>query len=443
MKKIFSVIFAIIIAFSIPISAKAYEVTGFTLTDKPTLLASIDTGEILYSNQIDKKVYPASITKIMTSIVILENEKFNPEGRITMTKEVLNMILGTGSVVSNLKAGEEISQLDLIYLILMSSAGDCAYLAANFYEGGLENFVKKMNEYAKKLGLANTHYANPIGLHDEQNYTTVRDIWKLTLYALKNETFKTVCQSARYSLPATNMSPSRTISTTNFLQDNTTNYYYQYAKGVKTGFTDESGRCVVSTASYNGYNYICIVMGRPNGATRLEFVESANLYRWAFNNFSYKQVAKVENPVCEIPVELSLQTDFIPLYISKSIISILPNDADESTIVIEPHLKFEKVDAPIKKGDVLGQADIIYAEQVIGRVDLVSAQDVEASLLLIAVRAIKEFINSFYMKILLAVAAVFAVIFIIMCIRLNIGRGKKRKVKYLAYNERKDNFYDR
>jgi len=396
LKKIFSVIFIIFLTISvivIPLNASAYEVSGFDITAKAGMLVSLDTGEVLYSNNVDKKMYPASLTKIMTVTLMLESENYNPDGKVAMTKEVQKLISGTGSSVSTLKVDEEITQLDLVYTVLMSSFGDCAYLAAIYYGGSVEAFVDMMNNKAAELGLSGTHYANPVGLHDENNYTTVRDVYTLTKYALKNETFKKVCESPRYTIEATNMSPARTISTTNLMQDTTTNYYYQYAHGVKTGFTDEAGRCLVSTASYGNYNYMCILMNCPyNLGRRVEFIESANLYRWAFNNFSFKEVAGSTDPVCEMPVELSLDTDFVSLYFEKPFITVLPNGADDSTIVVKTKLNKESVEAPVKKGQVLGTADIVYAEKVIGTVNLVAGNSVKESKLLIELK------NTFYEK---------------------------------------------
>lgn len=440
-KKIFSVISIIILAVSVifpSLSASAYEVTGFNITAKAGMLVSLDTGEVLYSNNIDDKMYPASLTKIMTVTLMLESNKYVPDGKVAMTDEVQKLISGTGSSVSTIKVGEEITQLDLVYTVLMSSFGDCAYLAAIYYGGSVQGFVDMMNAKAKELGLSGTHYSNPVGLHDEMNYTTVRDVYTLTKYALKNETFKTVCEAPRYTIAATNMSPARTISTTNFLQDTTTNYYYQYAHGVKTGFTDEAGRCLVSTASYNGYNYMCILMKCPyNTGSRVEFTETANLYRWAFNNFSFKEVANSTDPVCEIPVDLSLDTDFISLYFEKPFITVLPNGADDSTIVVKTKPVKKRVEAPIKKGQILGTADIIYAEQVIGTVNLVAGNSVKASKLLTVLKYVKSFFSSTYMKIIYGVIAAAAVIFIILIIRLNLARIKKRRVKYIPYGKKK------
>ncbi len=424
----------VVLSLSIFVPVSAYEPTGFSVTAKSALLASLDTGEILYSKNPAQKVYPASITKIMTVLLMLQSDKYNPDQAIEMTTEVLKIISGTGSSVSNLKAGDKITQLDLAYMILMASFGDCAYLAAIYYGGSVENFVKMMNDKAQSIGLQNTHYENPVGLHSPENYTTAEDTLKLTSLALKDSTFKTICETTRYSFKIIGTSRERTISTTIFLQDNTTNYYYTYAKGVKTGYTDEAGRCLVSTASYNGYNYICVLFGCPvDPYKRHEFVDSKELYRWAFNTFEYKEAANNKNPVCEIDVNLSLEKDFTPLYIEKNFMTVLPKNADESTISIEPILKSKSVDAPIKKGDVLGKANIIFAEKTIGTVNLVAGENINRSTMLFVVDKVKNFLISKYMIGVYAVVALVLLLFVIAVIRLNKGRKSKRKVKYIPY----------
>lgn len=441
-KRILSAIITILICLSVCIPAYAFEPSGFTVSAEAGMLVSLDTGETLYEKNIDKKMYPASLTKIMTVTLMLESPSFDPNAKVAMNAEVDRYITGTGSAVSTLKAGEEITQLDLLYYVLMSSAGDCAYLAAMTYGGTVENFVDMMNEKAAQLGLSGTHYSNPVGLHSEDTYTTVRDVRTLTEYALKNETFATACGSSRYKVAATNMSGERTLSTTNFMLDSTTNYYYSYTTGVKTGFTNEAGRCLVSTASYNGYNYLCILMKCPtNTGRREEFIESKELYRWAFNNFEYKKVADSINPVCEIEVELSFDTDHLPLYIEEGFVTVLPADADTSTIKIEPHPTASSVDAPIKKGDRLGTADIIYAERVIGTVNLVARDNVKQSGLLKVLRSVKRFFSSSGMKIVYCLIAAAIIVFIAAVIKMNSGRGKKRsrKVKYIPYDEKREN----
>lgn len=435
LKKVFSAFLIICLIFSPILTVNAYEPSGITITANAALLVSLDTGEVLYEKNADQKVYPASITKIMTTLLILESEKYDPEAKIAMTEEALDLISGTGSSVSLLKVGEEITQLDLVYMVLMSSYGDCSLLAATYYGGSVDNFVNMMNTRANELGLNGTHYENPIGLHHEQNYTTARDTYVLTKFALQNATFKEVCESARHTVN-TSMSGKRVLSTTNFLQDNTTNYYYTYAKGVKTGYTDEAGRCLVSTASYNGYNYMCLVFGCPPNEKK-HFTESSDLYRWAFKNFEFKKVADTTNPIAEIGVDLSLDTDFVSLYVENGFTTVLPKDADDSTISIVPHPIDQKVDAPIKKGQVLGTADIIYAEQVIGTVNLIANENIEKSAMLTVLRAVENFFTSSYMKVVYIIVAVGILVFIFAIIKLNSKSSKKRKIKYVPYDENK------
>lgn len=434
-KRVFCVFLTICLIFAPILTVNAYEPSGIEITANAAMLVSLDTDEVLYEKNADQKVYPASITKIMTTLLMLESSKYDPQAKIAMSEEALDLISGTGSSVSLLEAGEEITQLDLVYMVLMSSYGDCSLLAAIYYGGSVENFVAQMNSRAAELGLTGTHYENPIGLHHEENYTTARDTYVLTKFALQNETFKEVCGSTRHTVN-TSKSGSRVLSTTNFLQDNTTNYYYQYAKGVKTGYTDEAGRCLVSTASYNGYNYICVVFGCPPNEKN-HFTESKELYRWAFNNFEFKKVADTANPITEAGVELSLDTDFVSLYVEEGFVSILPKDADDSTISIVPKPTSQTVDAPIKKGQILGTADIIYAEEIIGTVNLVANEDIEKSTMLTVLRAVKNFFTSSYMKIVYVLIVLAILIFIIAVFKMNSKKSKKRKIKYMPYDKDK------
>lgn len=438
-KRIFSIFFIcflILLSVVSPISASAYEITSFDITAESGMLVSLDTGEVLWEKNANQKVYPASITKIMTAVLMVESDKWDPTAKVTLTQEAFDICLGTGLSVSLLNVGEEFTQLDLLYTVLLSSFGDCTYLAASIFGGSIDGFVEMMNQKAQELGLSGTHYSNPVGLHDEGTYTTARDTHKLTLYAKKFDILNEVTSKSRYKLVTTS-GTTRTLSTTNFLLDNSTRYYYQYAKGFKTGYTDMAGRCLVSTASYNGYNYMCILFKCPNNRNnRHEFLESRELYRWAFNNFTFKEIANSSEQVFEIPLELSLDTDFVPLYFKEPFVSVLPKEADDSTIVVKPHFKNETATAPIKKGQVLGYAEIIYAEKVIGKVDLIANEDIKQSKLLYFFEVVKNFFTSKAMKFVYIIIGAIVVGFILVCIKLNMPR-KKKKIKYVPYKDDK------
>lgn len=440
-KKFFKFIISFILIFAIfccSISATAFQISGFELNAEGAMLLSLDTDEVIFSKNADNKMYPASITKLLVAAVVLDNCQ-NLDGEIiTMTKEANNEILGTGASVIGLKIGEELTVRQALYCLLISSGGDVAYAIAHHFGGNTEGFMTMMNQKAKEIGMQYSSFGNPVGLHDDSTYTTPRDVSMLAKYVLKYDVILEITSLARYQLPATNMSNIRYLSTTNFLIDPNTNYFYKYAKGLKTGFTDEAGRCVVSTASYNGYNYLCVIMKCDSkGGVRNEFLDSRNLYRWAFNNFEFKSVLDITKPVAEIPVDLSLESDYISLYPEKSITSILPTKADESTITINTQLISARVKAPVKAGTILGTADVLYAGEVIGKVNLICRDDIKPNLFLQIGATVKNVVTSTAFKIIIGILVCGILVFIGICIYLNRNNKKRRKVRYIPYDKHK------
>ena len=441
MKKFVCLFLAAFIIFALPVKTNAYEITSFEVTAKNAMLVSLDTGEVLYEKAANEKIYPASITKLMTAAVILDAYPDPSAIKVTMTQSAYNKILGTGSAVLNAKVGEVINGKDALASILISSSGDVVYAYAETVSGSVEAFVEAMNEKAVELGLSGTHYENPIGLHHEENYTTVNDIRILSEYLIKNYPLITeITAKSRYQMEKTNMSDERLLVTTNYMIDANTSYYYGSCKGLKTGFTDEAGRCLVSIAEQNGYSYLCIAMNCPTvNGTRTEFTTSKQMLNWAFSEFEYRSVLDVSTPVAEIPVKLSNDSDYVSLYPATQVYSILPKDADNSSIIIRPHLVSESANAPIKKGDVLGTAEVVFAERVIGTVDLIAGNDVERSLFLAAVNKFINIITSKIFKTLVVIIILVIVCFVSYVVYLNRKRHKKkRNVRYIPYDEEKE-----
>ena len=441
MKKFICLVIIIGMLFAVTVSANAYEITTFEVSAKNAMIVSLDTGEVLYEKAIDEKIYPASITKLMTAAVILDAYPNPSDITVTMTQNAYNKILGTGSAVLNAKVGEEINGKDALASVLISSAGDVVYAYAEAVSGSIEAFVDAMNQKAVELGLNGTHYENPIGLHHEENYTTVRDIRILAEYLIENYPLITeITKNSRYKMQKTNMSDERLLVTTNYMIDANTSYYYPYCTGLKTGFTDEAGRCLVSISQYQGYNYLCITMNCPTvNGTRTEFTTSRQLFKWAFTEFEFKSVLDIKTPVAEIPVRLSSDSDYVSLYPASQIRSILPKEADNSSIIIKPNLISESVDAPVKKGDVLGTADVVFAERVIGTVDLIAGNDVESSLFLVILDGIAKIFTSKLFKTLFIIVVVAIVCFVSYVFYINRKKHtKKRNVRYIPYDKEKE-----
>lgn len=439
-KRIFSIVLIISLCFSLFLPVKAFEITSFDVPADAAVVVSLDTNEVLYSKNTDKKVSSASMVQIMSAIVVLENVKDMDNFSITMSETAYRKILGTGVPILHLSVGETLNGRDALASMLIASKGDVIYALCEAVGGDVDGFVKMMNDKASAMGLKNTYFTDPIGI-DDGNYTTVDDIIKMMRYAIDTfPLFSELINNARYTVAATNMSKERRIETTLFLNDPATNYFYTYCTGGKSGYTDKAGRCVTATASYNGYKYLAVIMNCKNKTgERTDFVTVKNMLKWAFNNFEFKSVLDTTAPVIEMPVRLSSDFDYVSLYPQNQLTSVLPKEADESTIIIKPELNFSSVNAPVKKGDVLGTATIIYAEQEIGVVNLVAGQDVESSTFLVVLDFFRRvFTSKIFIAIVLILA--FAVIaFILYVLYLNTkGKKKTRKVRYIPYNEEKE-----
>ncbi len=437
MKKTVLAIFLIItLAVSVfSVGAGAYQISGFDVTAEGVLLVSLDTDDVLFARNTEKKLYPASLTKIMTALLVLEKTTDLDGEMITVSENAVKSILGTGASSGGLKAGEQITARQAVYYLMLPSANDCAVAVAEHYGGSVSGFVNLMNARAEELGMENSHFANPHGLHDDEHYTTVKDMYLLTKHALSIEVFKEVIGQKRYQMPATNKSPAKTLVTTVFMQDLyngvSPNLYYRYAKGVKTGFTDAAGRCLISTATKNGHSYLCVLMKCPQDGSRNynEFKETKALYEWAFNNFEYKTVVEADTPVAEAKVALCWDHDYVTMLIEGGLSAILPKGADSSTVQIKPNPDKEVFDAPIKKGQRLGTADVVYAGETLGTVNLIAGDSRDANWVLLVARTVKNAFTSTAFKIVLLIFVLALGGFILAVVLMNRGRKKRRRRK--------------
>ena len=302
---------------------------------KAALLMDYESGRMLYGLNEKDTEYPASITKVMTALLTLEAVD---QGVLTLDQPVtapslVNDMDPTGSS-ADIKEGEVLTVEQLLYCMMLVSANEAACILAETVSGSQDAFVALMNQRAQELGCTGTHFVNPNGLHDPNHYSTAWDIYLITREAMKNETFMKICGTAAYVVPATNKSEERELYTTNSLISNWRIMGYQYdgADGIKTGSTEESGYCLLSTAKRSGRRLVAVVLGcKGSGATVESFSETAKLYNWAYNNFSMRQVAATDE-LYRQPVALSKQTDTVMLYPAQSAEAFLPKDAKDEDI---------------------------------------------------------------------------------------------------------------
>ncbi len=411
----------------------AYTLPASTVVHaRSALLYSLDTETIVYEKDIDETMYPASLQKMMVALLVIEREP-NLDRTLTVSSNAVNELLGTGAAVANLKAGEEMTVRDLLYCLLLPSACDAANVLAETYGGSIAGFVDLMNEKAAALGMESTHFANAHGLHHDDQHTTARDILQLALAVSQSEELMTICSSTRHIIEPTNKNDRRVLVSTVWLQDKMTNYYYKYAKGIKTGYTESAGRCVVSTAEKDGSRYLCVVMGcaekdEQGNRVRYEFVDSKALYEWAFSDLTKARLVELDKPVTEIRVELCSQKDFMQLVPAETLTAIVPKEA-QSSVILEPVLNSQSVEAPINKGDVLGYAVVKCAGEELGQVDLVAAGSLERSELLAFWKGFKNVVTSPLFLILVAVVILLIVGFILLVIIQNRNRRRPRQVR--------------
>ena len=233
-------------------------------SDKPNLvseaaiLVDSKTNQILYTKNENKKMFPASTTKILTAILALENCDLSES--VTISENVINSI-PAGYSSANLQYGEILTVEQLLQLLLICSANDAANALAEYVGGSIESFVSMMNSKIYELGLENTHFTNAYGFNDSNHYTTAYDLAIIMKYCIKNDTFRKIAGSASCSIPSTNKSDVRNYPSTNELIIPGSAYYYKYLTSGKTGFTTPAGECLVSTAYKNDTELICVVLG--------------------------------------------------------------------------------------------------------------------------------------------------------------------------------------
>ena len=394
------------------------------------LLASIDDGTVLLSKNADKRTPPASLTKIVTATLALQNCPDLNEV-ITADEASIADIVGTGSSNAGIQVGEKMTVKDLLYCLLVQSANEAANILATKVAGSIDDFVKMMNDYVDSIGCKNTNFVNCHGLDEEEQYTTADDMMIITLKALEIPEFKEITSTVSYTVPKTNMSGERKLYTTNWMMNSGhPSYYYEYVSGVKTGTTSRAGRCIVSTASKDGYNYIGIVMGAKNDDSdeNEALLECKKIFRWAFENIKLSTVVSVNTTVRVIDVDLSFQTDHLRLIPEQDLTLLVPtgNDAGSVMLKVIEEKTPKTVSAPIQKGEIIGKAQVLYADEEIATVNLVAADSVTRSPLLWFFSIMKSAFSSTVFKILVFTVITLAVVYIILMIRY---KKKKRRTR--------------
>lgn len=369
---------------------------------RAAMLVELNSNSVVYSLNPDMKVYPASLTKILTCILALEYGDL--EDTVTVTDTALSNLDISGSS-AGLVAGEQMSLRNLLYCMMLSSANEACNVAAEYVCGDIETFVKLMNAKAAALGCKNTHFVNTHGLHNEEHYTTVRDLCTIARYAWQNEMFRKISSTAVYTVPATNKSEPRELETTNeLIIDNYTKYFYSRASGIKTGFTTPAGGCLASTAADKHVEYLSVVVGcdivheADNSYTDERFVVTKKLFEYAFKNYSYTQVVSRLDMTDSVPVTLSAAKDFVIVRPAEDVYALLPNDYDASLVSTSYSLYdgAAGLEAPIEAGQLVGELTVYYNGVKIAVAPLAADISVKRSEAAYSKRRFRNFLADFW-----------------------------------------------
>ena len=259
-------------------------------------LFDADSGEVLVEQNPDLPRCIASLTKMMTALLVLESgTDLNAEITIpdSLTPEFQAIKANRGHTIG-LQAGETVRRIDMMYAMLVPSANDAASVLASDAAGGdLAAFANRMNTRASQLGCTATRFTCPHGLYDAGNYSTARDIAKIAQACFANPTYRKIANTVTYELPATNVHSARTITSTNKLLQPGGTYYRSYAQGMKTGFTTQAGRCFVTFAQQDGRTYGLVILGSNSQNI---FREAAELFDWAFANPELQPKSEEKTP---------------------------------------------------------------------------------------------------------------------------------------------------
>ncbi|MBQ6152833.1 MAG: D-alanyl-D-alanine carboxypeptidase [Ruminococcus sp.] len=442
MKKVLMLLISAALIVGILISVSALQASAVTFDNDVKVysdsiyMVNLDTGMPVYEKDPDAKRYPASLTKVMTYIVACEYFDDIENTRIDIKQSVIDKVLDMGMVTSGLEwhTGESLTVLDILYNLMIPVGHDSAMVLADYIGGGSEAaFVDMMNDKADELGCTGTHFTNPTGIHDDNHYTTARDLYLMTKYAMGLPMFSKICSTSTYYLENDDFP----IITTNYMIDpgRGGEYFYTYATGIKNGTTVEAGRCLISTAVYEGYAYMCVALHAPYNENKDDLeqycmLEAADLFRWAFLNLTFVTATTKSTPVCEQKVDHAWDTESILLVPESDLNVVLPDDYAEGDIQIVPD-NTDSVSAPINAGDIITTATVFYKGQEFEKINLVAQDSVSVSPILYVTDAVRSVLTSVWF--LMAVAIIVILFIVYITVSSSYSRRKKAKER----NERR------
>lgn len=403
-----------------------------TFNDGETaILIDAGNGNVLFEKESNKRMYPASTTKVMTALLTfeaIERGEISLGSEIEITSEMIDGLDPTGSTMS-LKVGEVVSLENLLKGMLIPSGNDAACSIATAVGKSTATFVDMMNAKAQELGCVDTHFANPDGLHDDNHYTTAADMAKIARAAMQHYDFRNIVDCVHIKIPPTNMSPERYYINTNGLLSTMRypNFAYKGATGIKTGFTQKAGNCLVSSVKRDGMEFIGVVYGGKEVANSHN--GTINMFNYGFEKFTPITPVSNGDMMYDIKVKQSSGSDKLALSAKSSVTVIVPKGTNPDDVKLEPKIP-DSITAPVNAGDTIGTMSVTLNGQELSSFELIASTSVKRSFFW-PVMAVGDFLwgnivtrTIIYLIIIAAVTFVF--VFIITMYN-NIKMAKRRR----------------
>ena len=332
------------------------------------VLIETSTAKVLFNKNENSKLEPASVTKIMTAILTIENCNLNDT--VTVPANAVSNI-PEGYSIAELKPNEQLTVNQLLQLLMVYSANDAANVLAFHIDGSIPKFAARMNAKLQELNIKNTHFTNPSGMHDVNHYSTAYDIALLMKYCVSNTTFQKYASLKSCEIPATNLSDIRKYSNTNPMLNPDSKYYYQPLLATKTGFTTPAKYCLASYAKENDLSMICVILHSEESLNR--FNETKQLFQYAAKSFAFQDIAKKGDIITQITVQdATSDTQNLDIVLNDNLNLLARSDLD----YLSPQITLKNIpSAPVSKGEIVGTATYTIDEQNYS-IDLVAANDV-------------------------------------------------------------------
>ena len=339
-------------------------VLALNLKSNYAIMYNLNDNTVIYELNSNDRISIASMTKIMTCIVAIENID-NLDNKIEMSSDMFYGLVEENASVAGFKVGEVVTYRDLIYGLMLPSGADAAQALAIKTSGNVDNFVAKMNKKVTELGLKNTHFSNTTGLDKKDNYSSVFDVASILKYALKNEDFNKVFTASKY----VTSNKKHTFTSTRLKYNLDTSFI----DGSKTGFTNDAGVCMASTSHYNGVNYLLVTAKAPTNNRTNHILDAKELYSYFFNNYEYRKIINKGDEIVTIEsddkiIKYSINVEMIK-YLNKN--CNLEKKYDGKT----------RIDKDSKIGDKLGtyivkcDNDVLYTKDIYLNIDMTEEKE--------------------------------------------------------------------